>query len=71
MTRYEANMKIVLLLQNYLEMNKDTRFQQALFNLKINEFETRLDLDSGFDRTLLKDKYNEESRDTLKKLENI
>jgi len=76
MTRYEANMQIILLLSNYLEMNKDTRFHQALFNLGINEFSegtknsmTKMDFDGR--NTTLADKYDEESSATYLKLQKI
>ena len=68
MTRLEANIEIVKKLTDYFYNNPDTRFHQALFNLNINEFETTQDSDSGFDRTFLKDKYNQESLVTLNKL---
>jgi len=76
MTRYEANMQIILLLSNYLEMNKDIRFHQALFNLGINEFSegTKNEMAKmSYDHrnTTLKDKYQEESSTTYLKLQKI
>ncbi len=73
MTRYEANMQILLRLSNYLEMNKEARFCQALFNLDINEFSegTKNDMvKMSYDHrgTTLTDKYTEESEITLNQL---
>ena len=68
MTRRQANLTILDHIEQYILNNPEVRFNQALFNLGINELETTLDLDSGFDRTFLKDKYNEESEITLKNL---
>lgn len=70
MTRQEANIKIAeeLLEICKSENGKHLRFHQLLFNLGINEFETSLDLDSGSDKTFLKDKYNQESTETLKQI---
>jgi hypothetical protein len=76
MTRNEANMQIILLLSNYLQMYPETRFHQALFNLGINEFSegtknemVKMDFDGR--NTTLKDKYIEESITTYLKLQQI
>jgi hypothetical protein len=76
MTRNEANMQIILLLSNYLQMNPEVRFCQALFNLGINEFSegTKNDMAKmSYDHrnTTLKDKYIEESITTYLKLQQI
>lgn len=75
MTRYEANMQIILRLQNYLEQHKDVRFHQALFNLSINEFSEgtinnmkKMSFNNSV--TTFKDKYSEESEITLKNMKN-
>lgn len=73
MTRYEANMQILLRLNNYLEMNKDIRFCQALHNLGINEFSegtinNMKKMSNNSYLTTLKDKYTEESETTYLKL---
>lgn len=68
MTRLQANMKIITMLTTYCYENPDIRFHQALFNLNINEFETKDDLGRVEVLPYLKDKYNEESLVTLSKL---
>lgn len=69
MTREEANFKIVTLIANYCYKNPEIRFTQALFNLGINEFEKpHYIFGDGTKKNNLKDKYNEESTETLKKL---
>lgn len=67
MTRQEANFKIITLLTDYIYRNPDVRFTQALFNLGINEFK-----DNKFESNTLEveDKYNEESVETLKTVQN-
>lgn len=69
MTRLEANLKILDYIEQYICNNPDVRFHQALFNLNINEFETKDDLGRIEVLPYLKDKYNQESSLTLSKLQ--
>ena len=62
MTRKEANMEIVRLMVNYINMNPDQRFTQIIQNLNVVEYDADLDI--------LKDNYNEESKVTLKRVKN-
>ena len=55
LTRLEANREIILLLEDFLERNPDLRFVQALHALRI--------IDGN------KDKFYEESKETLKIVE--
>lgn len=70
-TRQEYNREIVEIISNYIEINSDVRFNQALFNLGVNEFseETleRIHFKEDYKRTL-RDKYQEESSKTLLQL---
>ena len=71
MKRFETNILICANLINYFTANPEIRFTQALFNLGINEFEKpHYIFGDGTKKNNLKDKYNEESIDTLKNLKN-
>ena len=67
MTRQEANFKIITLLTDYIYRNPDLRFTQILANVGINEFDKEK---LKHFRLVLKDKYNEESVETLKTVQN-
>jgi hypothetical protein len=60
MTRKEANMEIVRLIINYINMNPDQRFTQIIQNLDIVEYDG--------DSNMLRDNYHEESKDTLERI---
>lgn len=62
MTRKEANMEIVRLIVNYINMNPDQRFTQIIQNLNIVEYDG--------DSDMLRDNYHEESKDTLERIKN-
>jgi hypothetical protein len=62
MTRKEANMEIVRLIINYINMNPDQRFTQIIQNLDIVEYDG--------DSNMLRDNYHEESKDTLERIKN-
>lgn len=62
MTRKEANMEIVRLIVNYINMNPDQRFTQIIQNLDIVEYDG--------DSNMLRDNYHEESKDTLERIKN-
>ena len=59
MTRQEANLKILEIIEEQIKQYPDLRFNQILTNLKINVTEY-----TG-DRTLIKDNYYEEPNITL------
>lgn len=61
--RKESNLKITERLKEYFEKNPNIRFHQALYNLSINTCE----YDSQ-ENYIIKDKFYEESLDTLKNI---
>lgn len=74
MSRQSDNLEILKLLRKYILNNPTLRFNQALFNLDINEFtpetkEAILDpIYYGEPEYKLLDKYSEESITTLNKI---
>ena len=64
MTRKEANMEIVRLMVNYINMNPDQRFCQILQNLEI------LEDDGDYGEKGLIDSFYEEFTTTLERVKN-
>jgi hypothetical protein len=59
--------KIIELIEKYLENQPDLRFGQALFNLKVNEFqETIDDRNPNFD---LRDIYNDSDEEIIERIQ--
>lgn len=59
---------ILELIRSYLEKNPSQRFGQAIFNLKINEFQESIDLHEP--NYNLRDIYNDSDSDIASRIEN-
>jgi len=71
MNRQDSNRKILEILSKYIEDAPDIRFHQALVNINITvqdpEFDSKTGRPTG--RMISRDQYNEEPKETLKRME--